>query len=143
MQKQYMDFPYRKRKLTKRLMAKLIEEDRILETISNLSFLRDCNKHFSVEEAGILIDILFPTKAKKIYTERSSYSFKHLFESVSKAVNHKTTGHIKYCSNQTAIQAFEQQGFKCVGQDINRDMNVLKSEVERSYRLFGYPYPCA
>lgn len=118
------------------------EADKFLAIMSSLAFLRDCHTHFNVAEVGCLIAILFPTKTKTIYTGRSSYSFKHLFESVSMAVNHGTTGNKKYCSNQTAIKAFEASGFRCVGRDINKCMNLSAKEVERAYKLFGYRYPC-
>ena len=36
------------------------------------------------------------------------------------AVNYETTGHTKYCSNQTAIQAFEANDFRCVERDIKK-----------------------
>lgn len=118
------------------------EADKFIAIMSSLAFLRDCRTHFSVVEASCLIAILFPTKTKTIYTGRSSYSFKHLFESVSRAVNHGTSRCKKYCSNQTAIQAFEASGFRCVGRDINKCMNLSAKEVERAYELFGYRYPC-
>lgn len=118
------------------------EADKFIAIMSNLPFLKDCSKHFSIEEASCLIAILFPTKTKTIYTNRSSYSFKHVLESVSMAVNYETTGHTKYCSNQTAIQAFEANDFRCVGRDINKCMNLSAKEVERAYHLFGYRYPC-
>lgn len=117
------------------------EADKFIAIMSSLAFLREC-KQFSVEEASCLIAILFPTKTKSIYTGRSSYSFKHLFESVSMAVNHGTSRCKKYCSNQTAIEAFQASGFRCAGRGINKCMNLSAKEVERAYKLFGYRFPC-
>ena len=112
------------------------QDDIVIAAISRFSFLTDISSHFSVEQAKYLIRILFPTKTKKIYEGSSSYGIKHLFEHVSMSFFNTKYSMNKYCSNQTVIQAFEEEGYKWIQDGPNRHMNISAKEINRAYKLF-------
>lgn len=112
------------------------QDDVLISSISMLSFLKDRSSHFTVDQAKILIRLLFPTKTKKIYEGSSSYGIKHLFEHVSMTVINSGQRENKYCSNQTILKAFEEEGFKWEQEGPNRYMNISAKEVNRAYKLF-------
>ncbi|HEX7868576.1 MAG TPA: hypothetical protein VF455_00540 [Chryseobacterium sp.] len=110
-------------------------DDVLLAAILPLPFLIDRSTHFSVEEAKTLIKLLFPSKTKTFYEGSSSYGLKHLFEHISMtAFNERFKN--KYCSNQTVIQAFEEEGYRWKQEGPNRYMNISAREVNRAYKLF-------
>lgn len=111
-------------------------EDQIIVAVLKLDFLADYETHLTVDQARELIKILFPTKAKSIYEQSSSYGLKHLFEKVSRRVIARGHSANKYCSNDVAIEAFEKEGFKWTQSGPNRFMNLSVKEVNRAYRLF-------
>jgi len=111
-------------------------EDKLLSEVDGCEFLKDHSTHYSVEDARKIIRILFPTKAKKIYEGSSSYGIKHLFEHISETIINSKFGTKKYCSNNTVIEAFENEGFKMKEEGPNRCMNLLASEINRAKKLF-------
>jgi hypothetical protein len=113
------------------------EDDLLINEINKLEFLSDRKSHFTIDQARDLIKILFPTKSKVICHSHSSYGYKHLFESVSSFILGDRYSSYKYCSNNTAIKAFELEGFKLVYDGSpNPAVNLSSKEVNRAYRLF-------
>lgn len=112
------------------------EDDVLITAVTKLTFLSDYKSEFTVEEARILIRLLFPSKAKKIYLGSSSYGIKHFFEHVSNTIINPNERINKYCNNQTAIEAFELEGFSWVQEGPNRYMNIVAKEINRAYKFF-------
>lgn len=112
------------------------KEDQIILAVKNLPFLLDNKNHFTVDEARQLIRLLFPTKSRTIYKRSSSYGLKHLFERVSRYAIFN--GNNKYCSNDTAIEAFELEGYRWIQEGPNRYMNLSTTEVQMALRLFKH-----
>jgi len=112
------------------------QDDVLIAAVSKLSFLTDISSHFTVEQAKSLIRLLFPTKTKKFYEGSSSYGIKHLFEHVSMTVINSGHRMNKYCSNQTVIEAFEEEGYKWEQEGPNRYMNISAKEINRAKKLF-------
>jgi len=114
------------------------EDDILIASIKKMDFLLDYKSHFTVDQARELIKVLFPTKTKKIFEGSSSYGFKHLFEVISKSAIDSKYDMNKYCSNATAINAFELEGFDWIQEGPNRYMNLSAKEVNKVYKLFRY-----
>ncbi|MHB8207478.1 hypothetical protein [Mucilaginibacter sp.] len=112
------------------------EDDLLLVEIEKLDFLLDYETHLTVDQARKLIRLLFPTKSKSIYELSSSYGLKHLFEKVSRRIIGRH-GASKYCGNDTAIEAFEKEGFQWQQTGPNRCMNISAKELKRANRLFN------
>lgn len=110
------------------------EDDKLLCSVSRLTFLRETHPHLTVEQARAVIQAVFPSKARNIYHATSSYGLKHLFEYVSRAVT-KNLGY-KYCSNETLIEAFELEGFKSIKDGPNRYFNISSKEIQSAQRMF-------
>lgn len=107
--------------------------DKILWEISRLEYLKENRIDFTVEQVREVLRILFPSMSKIIYKSSNSYGFKHLFERISGSVN---KGNRKYCSNDTAIEAFKLEGFKLVMDGPNAFMNLSAKEVKTARTLF-------
>lgn len=114
------------------------EADRLIGILSSLPFLTDNFCDFSIEEAQILIGVLFPTKATKVYVEKSTYHLKHLFETISCVIGGIKHGGMKYCAVATLVYAFQQQGFAYRGTGVHWYMNLSAKEVNNIYRCFGH-----
>ena len=112
------------------------QDDILIAKVHKMTSLADTSSHFSLDEAKSLIRILFPTKTKKIYEGSSSYGIKHFFEHVSMTIIDPKNRINKYCSNQTVIQAFEEEGFQWEQNGPNRYMNISAKEINRAYKLF-------
>lgn len=107
--------------------------DQIVYAISRLSFLKEHQVDFNVEQVRELVRILFPSKPKGTYKVSSSYGFKHLMERISRSIN---KGKSKYCSNDTMIDAFKLEGFKLLMDGPNAYMNLSAKEVKIAKTLF-------
>lgn len=108
----------------------------LIAAVGKLSFLTDVSSHFTIEQAKSLIRLLFPTKTKKIYEGSSSYGIKHLFEHVSMTIINSGSRINKYCSNETVIIAFEEEGYKWQQEGPNRYINISAKEINRAKKLF-------
>jgi hypothetical protein len=114
------------------------EDDQVLSAVYQMDFLQEYTNPFTVEEVRELIRALFPTKSKSIYRMSNSYGLKHLFERITWKII-PTRGAKKYCSNDTAIEAFQLEGFqseKCGPDSPNWFMNISVKDLKRANRLF-------
>lgn len=107
--------------------------DQILYAVSRLTFLKESQTEFEVEQVRELVRILFPTKTKTTYNTSSSYGFKHLMERISRSIN---KGKPKFCDNETIIEAFRLEGFKLTMDGPNAYMNLSTKEVKTAKTLF-------
>ena len=103
-------------------------KDILLAQLSELSFLKEYQNEYTIDEAVQIINICFPTKVKAINQSHSSYGLKHLLERISEKY---TPGYNrKYCSNDTMKSAFEIAGFKFTVDGPNCSYNISEKEYK-------------
>lgn len=88
---------------------------------------------FNVDQVRTIIRLAFPSKRKSINRSHSSYGLKHVFERVSEHI-FQAEGY-KYCSNDTAIEAFKAEGFDFILHGPNAYFNISEKEFDALNRL--------
>jgi hypothetical protein len=110
--------------------------DRLISKLSALSFLRDNSSQFTVDQATEVIKILYPTKAKRLNTDVSSYGIKHDLERLSLLFLPGLS--TKYCSNDTIKEAFAKEGFKHSSDGPNEFYNISEKECHLVRKIAFY-----
>jgi hypothetical protein len=112
------------------------DDDKLITAVQSLTFLKDVAEHYTVDQAKLLIQLLFPTQTKGIYEGSSSYGLKHFFEHISRTIIGDRMTRSKYCSNDTVIQAFEELKYKWKQDGPNRYFNISARDINKAKRLF-------
>ncbi len=112
--------------------------DKLIAGLSKLTFISNYREHF-VEEAREVIKLAFPTKAKNLNHDVTTYGIKHDFERISTLFI--KTDSTKYCSNDTIKKALELEGFKTKVEEPgspNLIANLAEAELNRFRKIAFY-----